>query len=139
MARYGLGSPSSRRWLHQLFEAWGSVSIGLCGNDRLADFAAQVLGRAKPCNDRVAFLAGLRPLWRRRAMLWVFEEWADLGCMTLAAIRWERLGLLAVYRHSFWRRWRRAVSRISRQRMETHLRHWRYAWRYAARNAQKVE
>ncbi len=79
-------------------------------------------------------------LWRRRATSWVLREWADfLDGVQLAANRWKRLGLLAVYRHSFWRRWRRAESRVSRQRMALPFRRWRYARRYAARNAQKVE
>ena len=43
--------------MHQLLEAWGSVSIGLCGRDRLADYAARVLDRRERTIDRVAFSA----------------------------------------------------------------------------------
>jgi hypothetical protein len=81
--------------LQHILDVWASVSVGLTGRDRLADFAARVLDGREACCDWGAFRAGLlylqpRKLWfcsriqgsrggplpYRRSMLLVLRAWA---------------------------------------------------------------
>ena len=85
---------TSQLFVRHIIEAWCSVSVGLCGRDRLADFAAGILDNRWACTDQVAFDAGLqyllprrlyfcswiqgskgRPLPYRRSMLLVIRGW----------------------------------------------------------------
>ena len=146
-AARGAPQPRFLAGVHQLLEAWGSVSIGLCGRDRLADYAARVLDRRERTIDRVAFHAGLQYLQPRRvcfcscrslpykcAMLLVWEGWADLPyCERLFCVvgRWQRLGLLQVFRRCFKHRWLTIAHRPHRQRLSECFRKWNVAWRVA--------